>query len=274
MGQYILCTSELAKHPFCIRELGLGLYSGEELCYYISHNLALIDQSFISSELLSFIDTELDMRDTANKMRRMLDPNNPQPPTLEQVLLLLVREMHYYSEEELKGLAQELERFRKMSDEERLLERGDALVARNKYNSAISVYEQYLKEVKRKGMSAAQEELVWQHLAVVYIRQYLFDKGLECLQHAYDLRHNPEILRQIYFLSMYSDVKLPADYFTVESPETLMEWQDEYHLHTRLVTDRLENSRLNVIMTRDSVKREKELQAYLEEVKQNYRDSE
>ena len=274
MGQYILCTSELAAQPLCIRELGLRLYSGEELCYYIYHNLALIDGDFISAELFSFLDIELGMRDTVSKIKKMLDPSNPQPPTLGKVLLLLVRDMHYFNDEELGAFEQELERFRRMTDEERLLERGDALLGRGKYTNAISVYELYLSENGKKGMSIEEEERALQHLAMVYIRQYLYDKGLSCLKRAYELQRSKELLKQIYFLSIYSDVNLPADYFTIETPETLMEWQDEYHKKVDLVSDRLENSKLSVILSRDSLRREKELQTYLEQLKSAYRDSE
>lgn len=274
MGQYILCTSELAKHPFTIRELGLRLYSGEELCYYIFHNLALIDNSFITAELLSFIELELDMRECAVKLRKLMDTSSGNGATLNQILMFLMRELRYYNDEELAEFSAKLESYKKMSDMERLLARGDALLERHKYSSAIRVYEQYLEYQAVRSMKPEDIERVWQHLAAVYMRMYLYEKGLRCLQKAYDIRADREILKQMYFLSMYQDVDLPADFFTVEAPETLAEWQNEYHAYAEGVSGRLEHSRLSVIMSRDSVRREKELQEYLEQLKRDYRESE
>ena len=41
MGSLILCRSAVAKHPYYVPELGIRIYSGEELSYFIYHNLML-----------------------------------------------------------------------------------------------------------------------------------------------------------------------------------------------------------------------------------------
>ena len=54
MGQYIHCKA-VAVHPYYVSELDIRLFTAEELCYYIYHNIALIDDDFISAELLTFL---------------------------------------------------------------------------------------------------------------------------------------------------------------------------------------------------------------------------
>lgn len=274
MGQYILCTGELAKHPFIIRELGLRIYSGEELSYYIYHNLALIDSSFLTNELVSFLDYELGLRECANKIRKLEETITVPSTLLNQVLLTILREVHYFSDAEMAEFNTNLEEFRKKTEMERLLLRGDALLERNKCTSAIRVYEQYLTQGEAMGLKQEEKEKAWQHLAGVYMRMYLYDKGLSCLKKAYEVRADQDILKQMYFLSIYQDVDLPADFFTIESPETLNDWYEEYHKLETSVSEEMKNSRVSVIMTRDSLKREKELKEYLENLKREYRENE
>ena len=69
MGRYLLCETKTRK-PYVIRELGLRLYSPEELCYYIDQNLAILDADFLCEELYSYISEECHMPETARKMRQ------------------------------------------------------------------------------------------------------------------------------------------------------------------------------------------------------------
>ena len=274
MGQCILCPTELALHPFVIRELGLHIYSGEELCYYIYHNLALIDDSFISSELFHFIEVELGMKETVAKLKNMINPENGSKATLNQVLTQIMWEMKYYTEEELEVFSKSLEDYRKMSESDRVLARADALLARKKYYAAISVYEDYFRNAGSKNPGPEALERAWQHLAVVYLRIYYFKDAVDCLVKAYEQRASEEILKQLYFLSIQKDVDLPADFFTVESPEVLSKWQEEYRTTFAQVEEALENSRVKRAMKKDSVRREQELVSILEEMKKEYRMSE
>ncbi|MBO4389459.1 MAG: hypothetical protein J5825_01210 [Lachnospiraceae bacterium] len=274
MGQCILCPTELAEHPFVIRELGLHIYSGEELCYYIYHNLALIDDSFISSELLHFIEVELGMKDTVVKLRNMIDPPTGSKATLNQVLTQIMWEMKYYNEEELEVFARSLEEYRRMTESDRVLARADALLERKKYYAAISVYEDYFRNAGSRNIGPEALERAWQHLAVVYLRIYYFKDAADCLVKAYEQRTNEAILKQLYFLSIQKDVDLPADFFTVESPEVLSKWQEEYRSLFAATEEAMENSRIRRAMKKDSVRREQELRSILEDLKKEYRMSE
>ena len=47
MSGYILCQTERAEAPYFIENISMNIYSLEELCYYLDHNLYLIDQGKI-----------------------------------------------------------------------------------------------------------------------------------------------------------------------------------------------------------------------------------
>ena len=55
MGRIWLCEEETAKRPFLLEEEGRRLYSFEELCYYLYHNIYAINKSFFNEELFDFL---------------------------------------------------------------------------------------------------------------------------------------------------------------------------------------------------------------------------
>lgn len=96
MGQYLLCQ-KTAQMPYEIEEMGLHIYSAEELCYYIYHNLPMIDDSFINEALIEFIRKDLDMPVLAEKVSRCFQSS----ADLDSTLLVLLRNVGYYTEEEI-----------------------------------------------------------------------------------------------------------------------------------------------------------------------------
>ena len=47
MGELLLCHETIAALPYYIEETGINIYSMEELSYYISGNVYLLDHSFM-----------------------------------------------------------------------------------------------------------------------------------------------------------------------------------------------------------------------------------
>ena len=59
MSGYILCQTERAEAPYFIENISMNIYSLEELCYYLDHNLYLIDQTILNEGLCNWIQEEL-----------------------------------------------------------------------------------------------------------------------------------------------------------------------------------------------------------------------
>ena len=53
MSGYILCQTKKAQHPYFIENISMNIYSIEELCYYLYHNLYLADHTVFNEELLA-----------------------------------------------------------------------------------------------------------------------------------------------------------------------------------------------------------------------------
>ena len=61
MSGYILCQTKKADKPFFVESINTNIYSLEELCYFLYHNLYLVDSSVINENLCIWISEELDL---------------------------------------------------------------------------------------------------------------------------------------------------------------------------------------------------------------------
>ena len=75
MSGYILCQVRKAEKPFFIENISTNIYSIEELCYYLYHNLYLIDQTIMNEGLCSWIQEELELPKLAAKLRPLFERN-------------------------------------------------------------------------------------------------------------------------------------------------------------------------------------------------------
>ena len=68
MGELILCNQNMAAFPYYVEEAAIGVYSLEELSYYICHNVYLLRSDFMNEDLCNWLERELKLKD-AEKSR-------------------------------------------------------------------------------------------------------------------------------------------------------------------------------------------------------------
>ena len=98
MSGYILCQTKKAERPYFIENISTNIYSVEELCYYLYHNLYLIDKTIINEELCIWIGEELNLPGLAAKIRQFLG----QDIHVDDVIYPVFKEINYLTYEELK----------------------------------------------------------------------------------------------------------------------------------------------------------------------------
>ena len=67
MSGYILCQTKKAEVPYFIENISTNIYSLEELCYYLYHNLYLVDKTIINEGLCAWIQEELELPEACGK---------------------------------------------------------------------------------------------------------------------------------------------------------------------------------------------------------------
>ena len=100
MSGYILCQGKRARFPYYIENISTNIYTLEELCYYLNHNIYLLDETILNEELCRWILEELGLRKLYDKLYRMLDEKVP----AGTFILPIFKEIHYLTMEEFREL--------------------------------------------------------------------------------------------------------------------------------------------------------------------------
>ena len=206
MSGYILCQTKKAETPYFIENISTNIYSLEELCYYLYHNLYLVDRSIINEGLCTWISEELDLPRLAAKLK----PHLGKFASAEDVLYPIFKEINYLSYEELRVLNGKLSRLEMESPLVREKRKGDALMENGMYVNAIKLYQGLLK---RDGLEQSREgltESIYHNLGCAYSYLFQMEKAVECFQEAYDLGKKDEELK--CYLLAYRSIKTPIEY--------------------------------------------------------------
>ena len=126
MSGYILCQTKKAGKPYFVENISTNIYSLEELCYYLYHNLYLVDSSVMNEGLCIWISEELDLPRLAAKLR----PHLGKFASIEDVLYPIFKEINYLTYDELKALNVKLAKLDQEAPLLRQKQKGDALVAK------------------------------------------------------------------------------------------------------------------------------------------------
>ena len=100
MSGYILCQTKKAEHPYFVESISTNIYTIEELCYYLYHNLYLVDQTIINEDLCKWLAEELELTQLASKLRQVME----REAGAEEILYPVFKEINYLTYEELKAL--------------------------------------------------------------------------------------------------------------------------------------------------------------------------
>ena len=199
MSGYILCQTKKAEHPYFITNISMNIYSMEELCYYLYHNLYLADQTIFNEELCRWIGEELELPALSAKLRKNLERN----VSVEDMLYPVFKEINYFTYEELRGFNSQLTAMGTERAAVRQKKKGDSLVRNGMYVNAIQVYQKILDRddlnEQRKGFEAS----VLYNLGCAYSYLFQMEKAEECFLESYTKEHSPKAL-QSYLLARKS----------------------------------------------------------------------
>lgn len=208
MSGYILCQTKTAENPYYIENINTNIYSIEELCFYLFHNVYLIDASLMNERLIEWIGTELKLGGLAQKLKA-LQGRYAKP---QEYVFPIFKEINYLSYEELRALSTQLER---LGSEPEMIQkklRADSLVENGMYARALHSYQELLEELRsgaeepRKGFMGS----VYYNMGCTY--SYLFQKeeALACFEKAYRHLHTMNALKS--YLLAYHAVRTPIEY--------------------------------------------------------------
>lgn len=216
MGGSIILSTRRAKTPYYVEELGISIYTIEELCYFIYHYLEFLEDEFINSELVNFIEKSMGLKTLADKLVRWVNSGSD----FCQIVFMIEQDVHYLSVSEMSDLKSRLEWRRSARTADRLKKKADTLVLLKKYRYAVVIYDELLEKERILNLSIRTKGKVLHNRGTAYARLFMFREAAESLELAYPLLESLEILKEIYFLKF-------LDGEAVGSPGCLAEVSDE-----------------------------------------------
>ncbi len=259
---YDLCLTEQAKKPYFIESIRTDIYSLEELCYYLYHNIYLIDETIINEGLCDWIRDELGL----TRLYRQLYAQLEKKEGAAFFVFPIFREAGYLNVQEGREFQEKLSRLEVQSEEVRQKMRGDYLVKEKMFARAVSVYRRILEKKGPGRLGVQFYSSIWNNLGAAYAGLFRYDKAAECFLESWKLGKTKETFRK--YVSA-----LPLYLSEQEYREKLRELDADSYL-----VQRIQEYNAELCRKADAQKKVEEILSgdvdeYLDELKRQYRRS-
>ncbi len=177
------CVGRYANTPLVIKNTYIRVWCLEELCYYICENADLLDDSFVSNEMLEWLSEECGLRELVQKLVKIRKVSMKLESLVEEILSWA----HYVSDEEQKRISRVIRAGRAMPDTRRGMVLADYFLRGGHYVLALHTLESVLNDSGMRGPDAKQKSHILQDMGVIHARMFCFAEAAELFKRAYEL---------------------------------------------------------------------------------------
>lgn len=192
MGELILCGQPLAALPFYIENVSLNVYSLEELCYYMEHNVYLLERDFMSDELCDWVERELGLHELSTKLRKICHGRG----RLSEFVAVIFTQTGYTPAETVREILKTLDELEGKSPFACGKIRGDRYMQAKRYVNAVFEYRALIRSPEFEQRPGVERGNIYHNLGTAYANLFLFTEAAQCLETAYGFNRNPESLRE------------------------------------------------------------------------------
>lgn len=257
MAGYRLCQTKLAETPYYIENISTNIYSLEELCYYIYHNIFLLDETIINEGLCEWLRDELGLKKLYGSLCKELEEGY----SLGDFVLPVFKEINYLTHQEFKAFNNQLVRLEHEPQIGREKLKADYLVENQKYVNGIKVYKAILAQAKGSRLGGQFIGEVHYNMGCAYMNLFQYEEALDCFALAYECLPEAHILKA--YLSCCYMTKPYARY-----QELLEQLQVSVEIG-KTVEKQVEEVRKSVPMEADL----NEIGHFLEKIRKEYHNS-
>ncbi len=195
MGKLILCTGNTAKEPYCFKLTGTLVYTIEELCYYICHNLETISEELFNQELIVFIREELDLKERADFLEELLRKK----AGIKDLVVSILCSCDLYDKNEINQLLAEIDILFRLTPVQRKKRQADYCISHHQYKEARKVYMAILNSREFTELTSEEYGDILHNLGVLDTRTGAFKVAAEKFREAYERNHNEMSLKQYLY---------------------------------------------------------------------------
>lgn len=211
-----------SQTPYHIDAINVDVYSLEEINYFVYHHMNMVYREFFSEELFSYIEESLNQPDMAQRMREM----DADGATVRDFVSYLLKESYYYSANDLSAVSGLILNIDNMSRAERLVLEADNFFKAGRYESALSVYLDVLKNMSGEPVNEAFYARVAFSVGVIFARLFMPKNANAYFNMAHEIYPDATYARACVYVALISgdDEELLATIRKYRiSDETLME---------------------------------------------------
>lgn len=191
MGSLILCSKKKAKHPYEITRIHRRIYTIEELCYYLSNNLYLVDYTIMNEQFCRFLDMELQMHELAAQLKQALLDRC----SVEFFIMSIMEASGIYRASEINHIAGVLDKLKDQKEIERQKYKADNLLSSGEAEEAVLVYQMLLRKEKDDTVSDRFYGKVYASLGAAYGRLFLYEEAMEMYDKGFQICNDPAMLK-------------------------------------------------------------------------------
>lgn len=199
MGDLILCNYPIAAMPFYREAFSGNVYSLEELCYYIEHNLFLLEEELFEEELFDWIESEVGAKELAKELRL----SKQEGKRIADFVMLLWKETGYWDAKTAGELISQINGLGQKSTLERKKLRADRYVEHKRYFPAILEYRRILQLEEACKKDTEMCGNIWHNQGVCFVRLFLFEEAKDCFLTAYKYHRKIESIQNALIACMY-----------------------------------------------------------------------
>lgn len=182
MGKLILCSSVIAKHPYCFPMTKTKVYSIEEVCYYIRNNIYMMQEEVFDKEFAGWIRHELGMEETADKLDRMREDHN----NLKDIVVTLCCSCDYYTEREINDLIAIMDQTQNVPLRGRQKIKADTYLKSGSLERARQEYERILKSPDMINAKSEEYGQLYYSLGTALAGMGEYRQGFLAFQKSYE----------------------------------------------------------------------------------------
>ncbi len=199
MGKLILCAGQMAMKPYTIPLTNQKVYSIEELCYYIYHNIYGVYEDTFNEDMIQWIEEELKLTNLSDKLRQLKDNQN----TLKDIVITVLCACDYYTEEEMKDLLTVIHEIEGLEPIKRQKIKGDHYLKYGHYQLSGLEYDKILDSEHIKILSEEEIGNIYHNQAIIQLHQSSISEAALTYKKAYHYNNDEESLKAyLYALKM------------------------------------------------------------------------
>ena len=195
MGRLIFCIGNKAKEPYFFQSTGTKVYTMEELCYYLYHNIETLEEDLSERQLVPWIRDQLGMAERADFLQQLMDRN----AGIKDLVVSIFCSTDYYTEEEINKLIADIDVYFDMLPIERKKRHADAFLRYGKTREAMLEYRNLLDDRDFIYVPEEDQAKAYHNMAVLLAKNGMFKNAAKYFLIAYQKGAMKESLCQYLY---------------------------------------------------------------------------